>query len=553
VLTPHDILGLNGSIARRLERYELRQEQLDMAEAVNLAFMERRHLAVEAGTGVGKSFAYLIPAILQTAGSQNNAKTTFEHPQPDNPHSAILQSDIPQSGVPKPGVLKSDVLKPSGSNFNNLNSNSKDINSNDLDFNELNSNELNSKHLESDDDDPFYGEMPTRSFEAERLDPNRELQQLAAKSTSGEPVFIPRAVISTHTISLQEQIIEKDIPFLRSVLPFEFTAVLVKGRSNYLCLRRLHAAQQKQGVLFEERRLRELQRLLDWSQETEDGSKSGLSPEPDWDIWNEICCEMGNCLGKKCLHFGQCFYAQARRRIANAQILVVNHALLFSDLAVRMQGGSILPLYHLLVFDEAHTMEQVAADHLGLSVTQGQIEYNLNRLYNPRTQRGLLTGQHLSENVSKSLIDSAQQAVDECYYSAENFFLDLESWLHQHPGGNGRVRAARIVNNGISGSIRKLNERLRDLLERIKNPDERQELRAARERMATLSGNINVWVIQGLEEESVYWLESTHSGRGRARISINAVPIDIGPILREQLFGKIPSVVMTSATLSTGK
>ncbi|MDR0703689.1 MAG: hypothetical protein LBF88_01740 [Planctomycetaceae bacterium] len=518
MLTPHDILGLNGSIARRLERYELRQEQLDMAEAVNHAFIERRHLAVEAGTGVGKSFAYLIPAILQTAGSQNNAETTFEHPKSDPP------------------------------NFNHSSSNNSNSNN----------------HLEADgtdDDDPFYGEASPHSFEANRfdsidpnrVDPSRELQQIAATPTSNEPTFIPRAVVSTHTISLQEQIIEKDIPFLRSVLPFEFTAVLVKGRSNYLCLRRLHTAQQKQGVLFEERRLRELQRLLDWSKETDDGSKSGLSPEPDWDIWNEICCEMGNCLGKKCSHFGKCFYAQARRRIANAQILVVNHALLFSDLAVRMQGGSILPLYHLLVFDEAHTMEQVAADHLGLSVTQGQIEYNLNRLYNPRTQKGLLTGQYLYENIPKPLIDAAQQAVDECYYSADNFFQDLESWLYQHPGGNGRVREARIVNNGISGSIRKLNERLRDLLERIKNPDERQELRAARERMATLGSNINVWVIQGLEEESVYWLESTHSGRGKPRISINAVPIDIGPILREQLFGKIPSVVMTSATLSTGK
>ncbi|MDR2706212.1 MAG: hypothetical protein LBC02_10575 [Planctomycetaceae bacterium] len=551
MLTPHDILGLNGSIARRLERYELRQEQLDMAEAVNRAFIERRHLAVEAGTGVGKSFAYLIPAILQTAGSQNDAETTFEHPKPDDPTSDRLKPDIL-----KLDILKSDIQKPSDPNSNNLNSsnsNSNNPNSDNPNSNNSNSNNLNPKNLEPDDDDPFYGEKPSRSFDVERLDPNRELQQLAATSASGEPTFIPRAVISTHTISLQEQIIEKDIPFLRSVLPFEFTAVLVKGRSNYLCLRRLHATQQKQGILFEERRIRELERLLDWSKKTEDGSKSSLSPEPDWDIWNEICCEMGNCLGKKCSHFGKCFYAQARRRIANAQILVVNHALLFSDLAVRMQGGSILPAYHLLVFDEAHTMEQVAADHLGLSVTQGQIEYNLNRLYNPRTQKGLLTGQHLHENVSKSLIDAAQQAVDECYYSAENFFQDLETWLHQRPGGNGRVREARIVNNGISGSIRKLKERLRDLLEQIKNPDERQELRAARERMATLGDNIHIWVIQGLEDESVYWLESTHSGRGKPRISINAVPIDIGPILREQLFGKIPSVVMTSATLSTGK
>ncbi|MDR2441259.1 MAG: hypothetical protein LBE12_18000 [Planctomycetaceae bacterium] len=340
---------------------------------------------------------------------------------------------------------------------------------------------------------------------------------------------------------------------MRSVLPFEFTAVLVKGRGNYLCQRRLHAAHQKQGSLFDTSKLQELERILDWSQQTEDGSRASLNPEPDWGIWNEICCETGNCLGKKCSFFTKCFYAQSRRRIANAQILVVNHALLFSDLAVRMQGGSILPAYHLLVFDEAHTIEQVAADHLGISVTHGQIEYNLNRLYNPRNQKGLLTTQSISETATRSLVITVQELVDECFYAAEYFFQDLEIWLQQHPGSNGRIREPRVVNNGLSGSIRKLNEKLRELLEQIKNPDERQELRAARERMAALAGNIDVWVLQGLEDESVYWLEAVHSGRGKLRISINAVPIDIGPILREQLFAKISSVVMTSATLSTGK
>ncbi|MDR1142366.1 MAG: hypothetical protein LBL62_11785 [Planctomycetaceae bacterium] len=506
MLTPYDILGPDGSIARRLERYELRQEQLDMAEAVHRAFIAKRHLAVEAGTGVGKSFAYLVPAILQTAGDQNNAGTILEQPKPND--------------------------------------------------------------SEPDEEDPFYGEKPPRSRDSNRfegnysdlnhsdlnrLDPNRELQQIAERGIPDESAFIPRVVISTHTISLQEQIIEKDIPFLRSVLPFEFTAVLVKGRGNYLCLRRLHTVQQKQGLLFDDRKLQELQRIVDWSKETEEGSRSSLNPEPDWSIWGEICCEAGNCLGKKCSYFASCFYAQARRRIANAQILVVNHALLFSDLSVRMQGGSILPVYHFLVFDEAHTMEQVAANHLGFSVTQGQIEYNLNRLYNPRTQRGLLTDQSLGEKIVKSLIVVLQQAVDECFYASENFFQDLETWLQRHPGSNGRIRKSRIVNNSLSGSIRKLNEKLRELLEQLKNPNERQELRSARERMAALAGNIDVWVLQGLEEESVYWLEATHSGRGKPRISVNAVPIDIGPILREQLFAKIPSIVMTSATLSTGK
>jgi ATP-dependent DNA helicase DinG len=480
MLTPHDILGQTGSIARRLEQYELRQEQLDMAEAVNNAFAANKHLAVEAGTGVGKSFAYLIPAILQTAGDQNNAETKFEPPEPD-------------------------------------------------------------------DEDPFCGEQPPNS-----IDPNRELQQLAASNRSDDKLAgktaPPRAVISTHTISLQEQIIEKDIPFLRSVLPFEFTAVLVKGRSNYLCLRRLHSVHGNQKALFDDYKRQELQRMTDWSSKTDDGSKSGLNPIPDWEIWNEICCEAGNCMGKKCTHYTKCFYAAARRRIAHAQILVVNHALLFSDLAVRMQGGSILPVYNLLVFDEAHTMEQVAADHLGLSVTQGQVEYNLNRLYNPQKDRGLLK----RSDVPREQLVAAMQAVEECFYASETFFHDLATWLRQRPGSNGRIREKGIVFNSFSGAVRKLSDKLRDVIDKIKNPEERTELRSAKDRIAVLGGDVDVWLMQSQDEESVYWLESTFTGRGRQRVSINASPIDIGPILREQLFNEIPSVVMTSATLATG-
>ncbi|MDR3183563.1 MAG: DEAD/DEAH box helicase [Planctomycetaceae bacterium] len=437
MMTPHDILGTDGSIARRLERYELRQEQLDMSNAVWEAFRKEHHLAVEAGTGVGKSFAYLIPAILQTAGE-----------------------DIHCSG----------------------------------------------------DDTP------------------------------------PRAVISTHTISLQEQLIDKDIPFLRSVLPFEFTAVLVKGRSNYLCFRRLKSAGEKMANLFEDRKKREMQRITAWSKTDSDGSKSSLNPEPDWEIWNEICCETGNCLGKKCPHNNDCFYGIARRRIANAQILVVNHAVLFSDLALKAGGGSILPLYRYLVLDEAHTVEQAAAEHLGISVTQYQAEYNLNRLYNSRTQKGLLQGTKIdSENRT-----AAQQAVDECFYAAETFFLSLQDYLDERPGSNGRIKETHIVANPLSGSMRKLQETLRHIIEKTEDMNERTELKSARDKIAALAAEVDVWMQQSLEAESVYYLDRQFTSRGRPRVSLNAVPIDIGPILREQLFNKIPSVILTSATLTNG-
>ncbi|GHT20811.1 hypothetical protein FACS189419_00640 [Planctomycetales bacterium] len=441
--TPQDILGTDGAIARRLANYELRQEQLDMSNAVFEAFQNETHLAVEAGTGVGKSFAYLIPAILKTAGNS--------------------EDDILHSG------------------------NSED-------------------------------ELP------------------------------PRAVISTHTISLQEQLIEKDIPFLRSVLPFEFTAVLVKGRSNYVCIRRLNVAAQKSSSLFDDRKQQEMQRLVEWSKKTDDGSKASLYPEPDWEIWNEVCCEHGNCLGKKCVHYNKCFYALARRRVANAQILVVNHALLFSDLALKSGGGSILPLYRYLVFDEAHTIEQVAADHLGLSVTQYQTEYNLNRFYNGRTNKGLLT----NPNLGMEATIAGQQTVDECHYAAETFFNYIQDWLAERPGSNGRIQETDIVPNPFSAAVRKLHKILQDLIEKTEDPNERQELRSARDRIITIAEDVEVWLRQSLETESVYYLEKSFTQRGRPKVSLKAVPLDIGTILQEQLFNKIPSVVLTSATLATG-
>ena len=467
LLSPHDILGPDGSIARRKERYERRQQQLDMAEKINAAFVTRRHLAVEAGTGVGKSYAYLVPAILQTAGTQSE--------KPEN---------APEY------------------------------------------------RLNDENDDPFYGDKP-----AHTIPPNDTKD------------FFPRAVISTHTISLQEQLIEKDIPLLRSALPIEFSAVLVKGRSNYLCRRRIRNVLQKRTTLLGDYHQRELERLNQWAAATADGSKSDLNPEPAWEVWNEVCCETGNCLGRACSNYKECFYAKARRRIANAQIVIVNHAVLFSDLAIRIQGGSILPTYNLLVVDEAHTMEQVAADHLGLSVTQGQIEYNLGRLYNDRTQKGLLTGRN---DVDKQLTEAAKLAVDEARLRGETFFYDLGDWLQKRPGNNGRVRQPDIVSNGLSESIRSLSGKLREIIEKIKNPEERQELRSARDRIQTLGEAVKTWLRQSLEDESVYWLEQHWSARGIPRTTINATPLDVGPILREHLFGKIPSIVMTSATLATG-
>ncbi len=428
MLAPAEILGPGGRIAARLKNYEHRAEQLDMAEAVAQAIADQQHLVVEAGTGVGKSFAYLVPAILATE-------------------------------------------KPPGAD-----------------------------------------------------EPSR------------------RVVISTHTISLQEQLMEKDLPLLRSVMPIEFSAVLVKGRGNYLSLRRLANAVRRSATLFtHEEDFEQLRRIGQWAKQTGDGSLADLDWRPSAQVWDEVASDHGNCMGRSCPTYKDCFSYRARRRVANAQVLIVNHALLFSDLALRSQGASILPDYDLLILDEAHTIEAVASEHLGLKITNGQIDYTLSRLYNDRTNRGLLVQAGMGD---------AQQQVMECRHRADDLFEAIHGWLASRPGGNGRVRQPGIVHNTLSEGLAKLAATVRQHGAQIDNPAERQDFTAAALRRGALADGLERWCDQRIAD-SVYWIEETW-GRSRRRVALVAAPIDVGPLLRERLFSKVPTVVMTSATLATG-
>jgi ATP-dependent DNA helicase DinG len=421
-----DVLGPAGSIARRLKSYEHRPEQLAMAEAVERAIATERHLVVEAGTGVGKSFSYLVPAIIAAAGD------------PANPR---------------------------------------------------------------------------------------------------------RVVVATHTISLQEQLMQKDIPFLRSVMPIEFTAVLVKGRSNYLSRRRLDNALGRANSLFsDDEELEQLRDLRTWAAETTDGSLSSLNYKPLPQVWDEVASDYGNCMGKKCPHNAECFYYQARRRISRAQILVVNHALFFTDLAMRASGAAgMLPAYQVAIFDEAHTMEAVAGDHMGISVTSGQVEFTLRKLFNERNQKGLLAHHKMR--------DAQRQTLD-CSRRAETFFRQAAEW-HSQQEGNGRVREPRPVPNALSEGLRQLAHDVRRQAKEVSKPEHRQDFVAAADRLTGLADEINEWCEQGVPE-AVYWIERSTTRSRRTRVELAASPIDIGPILRTHLFEKVPTVVMTSATLSTG-
>ena len=450
------ILGPGGSIARRIKNYEHRNEQMQMAAEVQRALEKGHHLVVEAGTGVGKSFGYLVPAILFATQEEERI--------------AVRQS-VPQSES-------------------------------------------------SDHDDDDDSEAPK----------------------------IRRIVVSTHTISLQEQLISKDLPLLNAVIPREFSSVLVKGRGNYLSKRRLELAVSRSASLISnDRDYEDLESIRKWSKETHEGSLSSLSFKPSLSIWDEVASDSGNCMGRKCKNHASCFYYTARRRVFNSQILVVNHAIFFSDLALRAQGGSILPDYDAVIFDECHTIESVAADHLGLQISNTQIDYTLRKLFNPRTDKGILAALGL------------KQLTKDCYScneSLDQLADDLASWLASQNAGNGRVRDLLDIQTDLPQKLADLSEQLERFGKDLKGANDRLEMMSASKRLQSLANTLDLWLKQK-ETDAVYWLEQSKTKnqmqRGPARITMKSSPIDISSHLRKTLFKKVKSVILTSATLATGK
>jgi len=374
---------------------------------------------------------------------------------------------------------------------------------------------------------------------------------LAATAGQGEGSPRRKVVISTHTISLQEQLITKDIPFLNAVLPVEFSAVLVKGRSNYVSLRRLKGAVERSHSLFSRPdEMDHLKNIVEWSPNTGDGSLSDLSFKPLPQVWDEVRSEHGNCLGKSCPTYESCLYYRARRRIWNADVLVVNHALFFADLALRREGASVLPDYDVVVFDEAHTLEQVAADHLGLSVTSGQIEYMLNKLHSDRTQKGLLVKLPISSVEALQAQHQAEQLVHRARHLGRDLFETLRAYQRTSGSKNGRLRKPPDIVNEVSPVLKELAAQVIAISKPIQRDDQRIEFTAAAERCIGLANSLNSW-LQQTAPDSVYWLEV--SGPQQQRVRMVSAPVDVGPVLRDELFSKVKTAILTSATLAVGQ
>ncbi len=418
-LTSEDVLGPGGLLAAKLPNYESRPQQLAMAATVAKAIDERSHAIVEAPTGVGKSFAYLVPLILHALNKQT------------------------------------------------------------------------------------------------------------------------RVVVSTGTIALQEQLIGKDIPLLRQLFP-ELKAVLVKGRQNYLSKRRLSHAVGNQQALFDgNEQAKDLREIASWAKDSAIGDLGDLGYDPPGAVWRQVVSDRNNCLGRKCPTYDECFFYNARREMEGAHILVVNHHLYFSDLSLRDEHAGILPAHDIVVFDEAHTLEDVATDHLGLSISDAQVRFFLDGLWS-RKHKGLLAHEAFA---------FAREAVEGARVGNERFWKEVCLLAGDSSDDAIRLGAPGQVENTIAPAFHTLGQALEACVARSSDDNLQHEVRAQLTRAAALSGTIRAVVEQQLGNH-VYYAHVPTKRDARASPSLSASPLSVAELLKERLFSAMPTVILTSATLA---
>lgn len=430
------------------ERFELRPQQVEMAGAIDEALAARSHLLVEAGTGVGKSFAYLLPAL----------KRVIEH---------------------------------------------------------------------------------------------------------GE-----RVVVATNTIALQEQLLSKDIPLMMDVFADgssgnepPFRAELVKGRGNYLSIRRLGMASKRQDRLFADAAMRRSLHIIeDWAYETEDGTLSTLPSVERMSVWDKVQSDSGNCMGRRCPSYQQCFYQQARRRAERADLLICNHALFFSDLALRSRDVGFLPAYDHVILDEAHNVEEVAGEHFGVTLSEAKVRYLLNSLMSSKRGKGYLATLQVSADAAGSH-ERAVARVMAAERATSAFFDRLIDLTRRStsaglpaqpvPGATRRIHEPGEVDNLLTDPFGSLAVALKQLRECCSVEEDRYELNSYAERAASIADEAEMLCELQLEG-CVYWIETSGAAGGRSiRSSFACRPIDVAPILEDHLFGREFGVVLTSATLTT--
>ena len=398
-----------------------------------------------------------------------------------------------------------------------------------------------------------------------------------------------RTVVSTNTITLQEQLVGKDLPFLREALadqPVRFA--LLKGWRNYLCLQRLDQARSGSQTLFDDGAEAQLTSLGEWAERTSDGSTADLPVPPRADVWDEVAAEPDLCTRLRCPHFDKCFVFAARRRAAQADVVVVNHHLLMADIAVRRASqnwseAAVLPAYTRLVIDEGHHLESAAGAHLGQTVTRRGLQRLFGRLERrgkgllPALQRRLAAANDLLSVASLDLVNARLlPSVSAARRVGEQLFDLLDDWLSTQ--SDSQVRLTDVFDDapvwaaGLGATlddllreIELLAEGLRMVRDRLETEDQRaeelapllNEVSGVSRRLANASDALRSALRPGIEAgERVRWVEVTggsrEPGSEKRNVSVSSVPLDLAPILRDDLFRKVETCVVTSATLAVG-
>jgi ATP-dependent DNA helicase DinG len=391
-----------------------------------------------------------------------------------------------------------------------------------------------------------------------------------------------RTIVSTNTINLQEQLVGKDLPFLaRALGDQKVRFALLKGWRNYLCKARLAQATEGAALLFEDGTAAELKAIAAWAERTSDGSLADLPTPPRPEVWDEVSAEGDMCTRMKCSHFDECFVFKARRAAADADVIVVNHHLLLSDVAVRRTSqnwteAAVLPAYGRLIVDEGHHLEDAAAAHLGCTVTRRGMQRLVNRL--DRRGKGLLpalatrlsASNDLLSTASYDLVESRLEPAVHGLRDKSALLFDLLDTFIQEAGET----VVRLTHNFAShpiweagltraledtlGEIEMLSEGLRVVRERIEGStklDEAvaplmNEMRSVTRRLETAGDALRRALAPPVEDDSVRWVEV----RGRERsVALSSVPLDLAPILREDLFKRLDSAIVTSATLTASR
>lgn len=352
-------------------------------------------------------------------------------------------------------------------------------------------------------------------------------------------------IISTETISLQEQLIEKDLPLISELLDVEFSAALAKGRSNYICRRRLAwlTSQNGHDYLPLDSLMPQAQTISIMTDTMENGTKSEIDFEVDNRVWDGVCCEIGNCTGPKCQYYRKCFYWHARREWEKADIIVSNHALFFTDLKIKSYEdleASLLPPYGAVIFDEAHLLEDCAANHLGLRVSDIGFRLLLNKLFDPDKAKGLLMRAGEASMELRSLVTDVHEA-------GERFFGTVREIMLEKRTDEMRIMEPGIAIDTISVPLGKLTIALKDYAQDEKDEDIKQEITSLLSRCEGIHAEIYDFL--NMERENhVYWIDKR--GGNRDYIILNAAPLNINILLQDLLFSKEFPVILTSATLS---